>query len=174
MHTWMHDHLGNRFYEFGSAWLPVPWFAAGVSWLVMLIEFVLLVLLLVKRWNSWAVWGILIVHLGFLAVVGPGPFGYFTEALLISLLGFLAWPRGMQELRLRPGVARWVSPMFRLVNWDQQFQFGAALLTSGPWLELRAGEDRYANLPGLIRFLKVNPAFYVAVFATYMIALWVF
>jgi hypothetical protein len=171
MHTWMHDDLGNQLYEFGSAMFPVPWFAAGASWLVMLAEFVLLVLFLVRRWNPWAVWGVVIVHSGFLAVVGPGPFGYFTEVLLIALLAFLTLPCEAQQIHLHDRISRWAGPVFFLIDWDGRFRLGEPPQRRGDWLELRDGEDRAVNLAGLIRFLAYNPAFYVGLFVAYAAAL---
>lgn len=170
MHTWMHEALNNRLYEFGSAMLPAYWFAAAVSWLVMLAEFALFVAFLVRPWNRLAVWGVLVVHLSFLAIVGPGPFGYFTEDLMIGLLAFLAWPRDEQELCLRKRAWQWIQPAFFLANWDGQFRLRATLDEGENWLEVRDGARRYANFGALTRFLKYNPAFYVALFGVYVIA----
>lgn len=161
MHTWMHDHLGNRLYALGSAVFPERWFAAGVSWAVMAAEFALVVLFLVRRWNHIAVWGVILLHLGFLAVVGLGPFGYFTEALMIGLLAFLSWPRHRVEVRFHQGRARWPRPWLVLANWDGLFRLGAPV-TDGPWMEVRDGTRRTVNLEAALTVLLYTPAFYLA------------
>jgi len=170
LHTWLHDHLANPLYQLGSALLPERWFAAGVSWAVMGSEVILFTLFLVRRWNRFAVWGVVVVHLGFFAVVGPGPFGYFTEDLLIGLLAFLAWPRGEQQLRLREAPARWARSWLFLLDWDRQLRVGGPP-EDGHWLEVRDGASRYVDLDGLARLIRYSPAFWVALFGAYALAL---
>jgi hypothetical protein len=108
--------------------------------------------------------------LGFLAVVGPGPFGYFTEDLLIGLLAFLAWPREEQELRLREAPARRARSWLFLVDWDGQLRVGPPP-GDGHWLELREGASRHVDLDALVRLVRYRPASWVALFGAYALAL---
>lgn len=170
LHTWLHEHQANSLYQLGNALLPERWFASGVSWAVMGAEVVLFTLFLVRRWNGFAVWGVIVVHLGFLAVVGPGPFGYFTEDLLIGLLAFLAWPRGEQELRLGETAARWARSWLFLLDWDGQLRVGAPP-GDGHWLELRNGASRHVDRDALVRLVRYSPASWVALFGGYALAL---
>lgn len=171
LHTWLHDHEANAVYEFGSSMLPERWFAASVSWMVMGAEFTVCTLFLVRRWNGLAVAGVVLVHLSFLAIVGPGPFGYFTEVLFLGLLAFLAWPREAQEVRLRDAHARWARSWLPLLDWDGQLRLGGQP-GAGHWLEVREGTRRSVDMDALARLCGYTPAFWVALFGAYGVALY--
>ena len=70
--------------QFFDALVLVSFVAAGV---------VFVVLFFVPRWRSYGVGVVLLMHVGFLLVVGRRPFGHFTEDILIALIAFLSWPR---------------------------------------------------------------------------------
>ena len=166
MHYWLHDHLDNRFYATFSTMLPDLSFAVALSWTVIVAEGLLVVFFFVPRWRSYGVGVALLMHLGFLLVVGRRPFGHFTEDILIALIAFLSWPRTTTTLRLSPALQA-VRPFWRLVNWDRQFQLGERPRNRSAWLELDVGTRTLTNASGAAYVLKYNTASYVALFVAF-------
>ncbi len=163
MHHWLHGHLRNPFYETFSPLLPDFWFGMMLSWTVIVSECLLTVLFFVPRWRTRGVCLTLAMHLGFLLVVGRRPFGHFTEDVLIALLAFLSWPLASMALRLTPSLHA-VQPIWKFVNWDQQFRLSENSVNEQAWLKLDLGTRTLRNASALAFFLKYNPASYVSLF----------
>ena len=163
MHHWLHTHLRNPFYETFGRLLPDLWFGIMLSWMVIVAECLLMILFLVPRWRTRGVWLALLMHLGFLVVVGRTPFGHFAEDILIGLLAFLSWPRTAMRLRLAPSLEA-LRPFWRFANSDRQYGLSEKPINKNAWLELDVETRTLRNMSGAAYVLKYNTATYVALF----------
>jgi hypothetical protein len=167
MDYWMQEHLSNPFYETFSVLLPGLWFAALLSWAVILGELVLTLLFLNPRWRAYGVWLALAMHLSFFLVVGRTPFGHFFEDIILALMAFLAWPAGTVNVRMGDRPYSATAPFQRLINLDRQFRFSSPARSGQHWFEISIGGEDYSNGAGLFRFLKYNSATYFALFGLF-------
>lgn len=170
MHTWLHDDLSNPIYEALRGLLPGLSFAALVSWSVIASELVIVVLFLVRPWQKWAIASAVLMHTAFLALIGPGPFGYFTEDIFLGLLALATWPPAPSSLGLPDGVRGLVARLQPLIDWDRRFEATSLSKPEAHWLELHHGEASFSNLGALARTLLTTSAVYVALFVAYNLA----
>ena len=59
------------------------------------------------------------------------------------------------------------APFRRLLNWDRQFLFSAAVLEDDHWFEITIAGQQYSNSAGFFRFFKFSSATYVALFGLF-------
>lgn len=168
MHHWMTDRLDHPIYGWLAPLFPGMSFAAVVSWLVIASEWLLALLFLVRRWHPLAVAISLAMHGSFFLIVGRTPFGHFLEDILLAMLAFLHWPRGVIEVSAARRLHRPLAWLTRLANWDGQFVAGDPLPDGGPaWWRVRHDGRTRTNAAGVLECLRYNAAFYVVLFVAF-------
>lgn len=92
MHNWLFNARENVFYTYVSKFFPDMVFAKIMSITAISTEFVIGVMLLIKKLRNKALWFIVVFHVG-LFTITTIRFGHFLDSLAIILISFLNWPK---------------------------------------------------------------------------------
>ena len=119
MHTWLGEARENPFYLYVAHILPNMWFAKILSWTAISTEFLIAIMILTKKYRTFAIWFIIIFHT-LLFTITSFRFGHFIESLAIILLAFLVWPKQIMEVYYNPNHLKVYRRIIAIIDLDKK------------------------------------------------------
>ena len=175
MENWLSAAKNNPVYIYISALLPSLVFAKILSWSAIIIEFIIGILLLVKKWRLLGVWLIIIFHFAMFTLVHD-KFGHFLQDLFIVLIAFLRWPQEKVQVKIYNGKFINLIRFIKLLDWDILYNWKKSTSNKNTWLEVSSQNKIYKNANGFKSLLIYSSGFYVALlgidyFESYLLTL---
>ncbi|MCK5443429.1 MAG: HTTM domain-containing protein [Maribacter sp.] len=163
MHNWLLIAIDSRFYSFTSTFLPEMLLAKVISWVSMLVEIIIGVLLLFKKTHPLVIWLIILFH-SMIFTMTSTRFGHFFEDILIFLLVFLNWPKGNITVAYKFGELKLIRIILHFINWDRKIICTPTKLPNNVWLKVNLSDRVELNEVGLRSLFLYTPGFYICMF----------
>ncbi|MEH6680163.1 MAG: hypothetical protein V7724_06415 [Sediminicola sp.] len=163
IHNWLYTVSQNHLYIFASDLFPNSYFSKGLSWLSMLFEVVIGILLFFKRRHYLVVWLIIIFH-GTLFSITTFRFGHFLDDILIYLLVFANWPVGRMSVEYSFSHRRILGHFLWAINWERRIEHTPAQMEGKLWLKVMTDDKDCFNWDGVRNLLLNSPSFYITIF----------
>ncbi|MDO5971183.1 HTTM domain-containing protein [Flavivirga aquimarina] len=163
MHNWLANARETHVYIYMSDLLPEMWLAKLLSWVAMLVEISIAVLVLFKKKHRLVTWMILLFHT-FLYTLTAFRFGHFYEDILIILLIFINHIPGIIRVSFNKLKEPFVTKLFSFLNFNDTFSFENRVLKNNKWLEVEIKNTTVSNWDALRLFLLYNTNFYIFLF----------
>lgn len=160
MDTWLGSARENPVYLYLSELLPELLLAKLLSYIAMLTEFAIAILILFKRTRNLTVWFIIIFHTA-LFTLTAFRFGHFIESLAIVLLAFLSVPKGQLIVNYKLQSLDKLKRFFTLLDRDKKQVWSALPSESSYWLSLKTKDKTRYNHDALKDLLLYTPSFFM-------------
>ncbi|MBN4070483.1 HTTM domain-containing protein [Olleya sp. AH-315-F22] len=161
--NWLSNARQNPPYLFISEMLPEKWLALFLSWVAMLNELSISIILLLKKYRSYTIWIILFFHT-VLFTFTSSRFGHFYEDILIILLAFLLWPKGQISIEYKKSISS-LTKLYNLLDWDKKFRWALSNNNNKYWLQLKTSTgELYTNYNAVRKLLTSTPSFFILLF----------
>lgn len=121
IHNWLAEARGNIIYIKVSSLMPEMWLAKLMSWSSILVEFLIAVLILSKKWRSTAIWMLIIFHFGMFTILAFR-FGHFVQDLFILLIAFIDWPEQGINKSIANSKNSFARKSIKILDWDGVFK----------------------------------------------------
>ncbi len=159
MHNWLSTAENNPIYIYISELLPPFVFAQILSWSTIIVEFIIGVLLLIKRSRLLGVWLIIVFHFAMFTMVHD-KFGHFLQDLLIVLLAFLSWPQNKIQVKFNYTKLKELITIIKFLDWDGIYNWEKSESNQNNWLEVNNNNKTLTNANGLKSLLIYSSGFY--------------
>ncbi len=160
MDTWLGDARENPVYLYVAQFLPDLVLAKLLSYIAMLTEFAIAVLILFKRTRNLTLWFIIIFHTT-LFTLTAFRFGHFIESLAIILLAFLSIPKTKLHIHYNAKRSNTLKRFFNLLDFDKK-QIWTQMPAKNPhWLSLKTEDKTLYNHNALKDILLYTPNFFM-------------
>jgi len=160
MENWLSTAENNPIYIYISALLPTLVFAKILSWSAIIVEFIIGILLLIKKWRLFGVWLIIIFHFAMFTMVHD-KFGHFLQGLFIVLIAFIPWPQEKVQVKLYNGKFNNSLRFIKLLDWDILYNWKKSTSNKNTWLEVSSQNKTYKNANGFKSLLIYSSGFYI-------------
>ena len=173
MHHWLLTARGNPFYAAVYETFPPFVLAKFLSWCAMASEILMCIGFLLPSTQRLAVYLGLLFHGGLYIALRGEHFGYFLQAVAISYISFLNWPRGSIHVEAKGPLHRPLAMILSSLNWDRQIRSVQRHTSGGPWLRtsFESEDISTVNVRALSDAVSYCAAFYVLLFTTYHVSL---
>ncbi|WP_299550911.1 HTTM domain-containing protein [Seonamhaeicola sp.] len=163
MHNWLLNARGNVFYTVMSPFFPDKVFAKFLSVMAIGTELLIAILLLFKRYRTFAVWFIIVFHT-LLFTITTIRFGHFLESLAIILIGFLNWPKEDLVVSYKTGSLVRFRKVIKFLNFDGQIIFKEGLNEEKTMIAYTKNDTEVLNFNAIKDILLYSPGFYLFLF----------
>jgi len=160
IHNWLYTAVKNPVYIFVSESLPTLLFAKILSWSAIIIEFIIGILILVKKWRLLGIWLIIVFHFAMFTIVHD-KFGHFLQDLFIVLIAFVTWPQNKIQVKFHNNKSNHLIRLIKLLDWDSIYNWKKAESNQNNWLEVNYNKKTLTNVNGLKSLLIYSSGFYV-------------
>jgi len=160
MDNWLSTAENNPIYIYISALLPTLVFAKILSWSAIIVEFIIGILLLIKKWRLFGVWLLIIFHFTMFTMVHD-KFGHFLQGLFIVLIAFIPWPQNKVQVKFNPGKYKNLIFFNKLLDWDGIVNWKKNKANKNNWLEVNYKNKITTNIDGLKSLLIYSSGFYI-------------
>ncbi|MGS2727449.1 hypothetical protein ACU8DI_12635 [Psychroserpens sp. BH13MA-6] len=159
MDNWLGVARQNHLYLKTSQHFAEMSTAKFLSAVAISTEFLIGLLLLIKKTRNFAVWFIIIFHVG-LFTLTSFRFGHFIESLIIILLAFLNFPKGQMIVHFNSKTMSGLKKFMTLLDVDKKQQWLPNTTENTHWLTLETNQNTYTNHEALKNLILYTPNFY--------------
>jgi len=162
MDTWLGSARENPVYLYVSELLPELIFAKLLSYIAMLTEFAVAVLILFKKTRNLTIWFIIIFHTT-LFTLTAFRFGHFTESLAIVLLAFLSVPKEQLIINFKVQSQNNLKRFFTFIDLDKKQTWSPLSSENSFWLRLKTKNKIVYNHDALRDIILYTPNFFMII-----------
>jgi hypothetical protein len=168
MERWIPEDFSNPVFVYANELLPPGWFGVMMAWFIVIAELMLVFAFCQRRFQRFALWGGLVLHLGIYTATGTTASAAFTAALFTSYISFLKWPK-MTICAVWPRSCGW--PLWLRIALDK-YDFDHRIdwpLPPDPNAELEVsyGNHHSQDVRALRDLLLLFPSFYFFLFVVF-------
>ena len=162
MDTWLGSARENPVYLYVSKLLPELLLAKLLSYIAMLTEFSIAVLILFKKTRPLTLWFIIIFHTA-LFTLTAFRFGHFIESLAIVLLAFLSIPKEQLIVNYKSQSLEKLNRFFIFLDRDKKQVWSPLSSESSQWLSLKTKDKILYNHDALRDIFLYTPNFFMLI-----------
>ena len=164
MDTWLGTARENPVYLYVSELLPELVFAKLLSYIAMITEFAIAVLILFKKTRNLTLWFIIIFHTT-LFTLTSFRFGHFIESLAIVLLAFLNIPKEQLRISYKQQSLHPLKQFFTFLDRDKKQTWSDLPSENSHWLRLETKDKTLYNHEALKDIFLYTPNFFMLLIA---------
>ncbi len=162
MHNWLLNAMENNFYIFLHKFFAEMFVAKFMSIMAFSTEFLIAILLLFKRYRSFAVWFIIIFHM-LLFSITTIRFGHFIDSLMIILIAFLDWPNEKLVINCKTNNLNFFRKIILSLDFDNKIIWNDGLIKKNTIIELNKDGNITSNIDSIKNLLLYMPTFFLLI-----------
>lgn len=156
MDNWLGVARDNAIYNFMSSLLPNLWLAKFMSWSAIIVEFVIAVSILIKKWRSFGIWLLIVFHFAMFTMLAFR-FGHFVQDIFIILIAFLNWPKQKIEIKFNNKFIL-LKKIIGFMDWDKLYIWHEGTKDGNNVFESKNSESKSLSFISLLMYCE---GFYV-------------
>ncbi len=168
MHNWLLNARENVFYTNISQLLPDMFLAKAMSYMAFTTEFLIGIMLLIKRYRNFAVWFIIVFHTLLFTIITIR-FGHFLESIAIILLAFLNWPKKKMIIDFNPEKLKVFRKVISFFDFDKKIIWQHRTGEEDFAIKLKKDGETVKGLQAVKDIVLYTPFFYVLLFVSDLI-----